>query len=56
VAIDNQGPDDVIGSTEGLYTDLTHPGHIVRLGKLALSGLPDVTWKLSGWKCNVNRP
>jgi hypothetical protein len=47
---------DVIGSKVGLYTDLTHQGHIVRSAKLAISRQSDVRWKLTRWKCNVYRP
>jgi hypothetical protein len=39
---------DVNGSTVGLYTDLTHRGHIGRQAILAISGQSDVQWKLSG--------
>jgi hypothetical protein len=52
----NVGSDHVIGSTVGLYTDLTHQGHIKRLAILAISRQSDVKCKLSDWKCNVNRP
>jgi hypothetical protein len=41
--------DDVFGSTVGLYTDLTHQGHIGRSAILAKSGQSDLEWKLSGW-------
>jgi hypothetical protein len=48
--------DDVNVSTVGLYTDLTHQGRIGRSAILAIPGQSDVEWKLSGWKCHVNRP
>jgi hypothetical protein len=40
--------DDVNGSTVGLYTDLTHQGHIGRSALLAISGQSDAEWELSG--------
>jgi hypothetical protein len=52
----NQRSDDVFESTMGLYTDLTHQGHIGRIAILAIPGQSDLKWKLSGWNCNENRP
>jgi hypothetical protein len=54
--MNTQRSDDVIRSTVGLNTDLTHQGHIGRLSILGKSRRSDVRWKLSGWKCNVKRP
>jgi hypothetical protein len=54
--MNNYRYDDVIGSTVGLYTDLTDHGHIGRLAILAISGQSDVSWQICGRKCNVNRP
>jgi hypothetical protein len=51
--MNNQRSDDVIGSTVGLHTDLTHPGHKRRF---ATSGQSDVRWELYGWESNENRP
>jgi hypothetical protein len=54
--MNNRRSEDVIGSTVGLYTDLTHQGHTGRSAVLAISRQADVKWKLSRCKCNVNRP
>jgi hypothetical protein len=48
--------DDLIGSIVGLFTDLTHRGHIGRLAILAISGQSHVTCKLVRCICNVKRP
>jgi uncharacterized RmlC-like cupin family protein len=53
--MNNYKSDDVNGSTVGLYTDLTHQGHVGRIAILAMTDLSDVKWKLSGLKCTVRR-
>jgi hypothetical protein len=55
-SIINRRSDYDIGSTIGLYTDLTHQGHIGRLAILAISGQSHVAWKLVRCICNVKRP
>jgi hypothetical protein len=51
--MNNKRSEDVIGSTVGLYTDLTHQGHTGRSAVLAISRQADVIWKVSRCKCNI---
>jgi hypothetical protein len=55
-SMNRQKPDDVFGSTVGLYTDLTHQGHEGRIATLAISGQSHVKCKLFRCKCNAKQP